>query len=98
MVFAVGYVIDFTYNLAEITYKANNPEFGGLSGHVVSDAFALSDALTPLMELEIVLATAATIPLDVSVMVGIGITFYQSINSELYELARGSVMKVGVTR
>ena len=49
------------------------------------------------MELEIVLATAATIPLDVSVMVGTGVTFYQSINGELYELARGSVMKVAVT-
>lgn len=97
MVFAAGYVSDFAYNSAEKTYKAINPEFDGMSGHVVSDAYVLSDALTPLMALEIVLATAATIPLDVSVVVGTGITFYQSINGELYELARGSVMKVAVT-
>lgn len=97
MVFAAGYVSDFTYNFAEKTYKALNPEFDGRSGHAVSDAYELSDALTPIMDLEIVLDTAAAIPLDVSVVVGTGITFYQSINGELYELARGSVMKVAVT-
>ena len=97
MVFSAGYVSDFVYNSAEKAYKAITPEFDGVSGTALSDPLLLSDALTPLVALEIVLATGATIPLDVTVVVGIGISFYQEINSDLYELASGSVMKVAVT-
>ncbi|MEO7283901.1 MAG: hypothetical protein ABIW77_09965 [Gelidibacter sp.] len=96
MVFWAGYMSDFAYNPAENSYKVLTPEFEGMSGTVLSDPLLLSDALSPLIALEIVLATGATIPLDVTV-VGIGISFYQEINSGLYELASGSVMKVAVS-
>ncbi|MGC1632672.1 MAG: hypothetical protein WA749_11235 [Gelidibacter sp.] len=97
IVFSAGYVSDFAYNTAEKAYKALSPEFDGRSGTAVSSPMLLSDALTPLIALEIVLATGDTIPLDVVFMVGIGITFYQEINNDLYEFAGGSVMKVAVT-
>lgn len=97
VVLAAGYVSDFEYNISEKAYKPTDPEFDGMSGSVFSDAHELGDALTPVIELEVVLATGAVIPDSISVMVGIGITFYQSINTQLYELASGSVMKVAVT-
>ncbi len=96
LVLAAGYVSNFEYHFTDEKYQPVDGTLDGTSGNVYSAAFPLNAPVASPIDLSVVLMTGATIPADISVFVGIGIVFYQEINSQLYELAQGQAMYVAV--
>ena len=93
LVIALGTLSDYSFDEGILSYEPDAPEFNGLG--VVSYT-----AITPLNNTAVALNLTASVPdglipsTDVSVVVGLGIEFYQKVNAVDYLLAQGNTMRI----
>jgi len=92
---AIGTLSDYSFDLSLHAYVPTSPDFNALGASVSSVSMALHGGLAPQpVNLVANFAGAPVIPVDVAVIVALGIDFYQRVNGVDYLLAQGNAMKV----
>lgn len=94
LVLAAGYVSDYAYSSTQEGYEPVSVDVNGRGGVSYSADIPLVGMVGSVTTLVVDLSTLPLVPATSALFAGIGIIFYQEINSDLYELAQGNAMKV----
>lgn len=90
----MGSLADFVYDDSTRSYVPFDASQSGLSASAVSALLPLQTAGPNPVDLTVAFAGAPTLTADVSVIVCLGIAFYQEVNGTPYPLAQGNAMQV----
>ena len=94
LIAAMGVLSDFSYNTSIGKYEAANPTLHLLRAGVSSAITALNSATPVTFSLAPTLPGTPTMTATVSVVLCLGVEFYQHVGTTDYLLAQGNAMKV----
>ena len=93
---AAGYTSNYEWVTATKSYEPVDEDVNGRGLVVYSAAIPLGGMVGSDTSLDADMTSFGTIPVTSAVFAGTAIVFYQEVNGELYELAQGHAMKIGV--
>lgn len=96
LVLAAGYVSNYEYNMALKDYEPDTEDVNGLGLVAYSGDIALGGMVGAATALSVDMSSFGTIPVTSALFAGMGIIFYQEVNTLLYELSEGNALRVAV--
>jgi len=94
LVLASAVLSDYVYSSATKTYEPTSPEENSVRGVTMSAELPIGGMVGSDTTLTVDLGFTAPLPPTVGVLVGVGIIFYQLIQTEYYELASNNSLRI----